>query len=651
MAAVASNGWTQSDQREAYTWQDFVNEVSDDAYAEEQGWTEQMEELALLAAHPMDINTATREQLRQLPFLSDEQIEEIHTYIFLHQGMRSMSELLAISSIDYRTRRFLSLFLYADQGVFARRDTLTLKSLLRNSRHEAAVRMDIPLYYRDGYSYPPSKGGYNGSTLYNNVRYRMKSQQHLDFGVLAEKDQGEPFHRNGGWDYYGLHVMVRDIGILRAAIVGDYRMGFGEGLVVNTGFTTGKSSLMGRPSQGIRAHHGMDEANFFRGGAATFRVKEAELTAWVSHRKLDATLNSDGSARTLLTSGLHRTDNELDKKENLGSTLAGGNVTWRHKGTHLGATGYFQRFHRSLSPGTALYQRIYPAGRDFGVVGTNYGYTHLWFSVSGETAYSTEQGGWATLERASWKISPRYTLSGSYRFYSYKYYSFYASAIAENSSVQNESGATLRLDATPIDRLTATLYADFFYNPWPRYSMTHSSSGQELTATAQYQWQRRHTLSVRYQLKHKEQNDLMRWHHRLRLQYVWTKDSWTLRSLLNLHAKDGDRPGYALSQLVRYKHTTGDVAVMASYFDTPNYDTRVFVYEPTLSNMFRYPSLYGRGVRLSAVGRYFVWHRRLCLEVLIGSTRFTDRKTQGSGMQQIRSPWKSDISVQIRLKI
>ena len=107
------NGQFLSAQASAYTWQDFVEEVADEEYAEQEGWTDAMEELAVLASHPMDINTATREQMKALPFLSEEQIEDIHEYIFLHGGMRSLGELLAISSIDFRTRQFLSLFFTA----------------------------------------------------------------------------------------------------------------------------------------------------------------------------------------------------------------------------------------------------------------------------------------------------------------------------------------------------------------------------------------------------------------------------------------------------------------------------------------------------------------------------------------------------------
>jgi len=88
-----------------------------------------------------------------------------------------------------------------------------------------------------------------------------------------------------------------------------------------------------------------------------------------------------------------------------------------------------------------------------------------------------------------------------------------------------------------------------------------------------------------------------------------------------------------------------------TYFHTPDYDTRLFQYEPLLTNMFRYPSLYGHGLRLTAAAHYALWHSRLFVEVLYGMTRYFDRQTQSSGMQEIRSPWKQDISVQLRLRI
>lgn len=639
-------------QTSVYTWEDFVDEVSDDEYAEEQGWTEHMEELSLLAAHPLDLNTATQEQLQQLPFLNDQQIDDLHTYIFLHRGMRSMSEIMAIPSIDFRTRRFLSLFCRADQAVFERKDSISLRTLLHNAHHEVVTRFDVPLYYRMGYSYPPSQGGYWGNPMYHKIRYQLSSQKHVELGVQAEKDAGEPFRHNRGWDSYGGYVMLRDIKWLRTLVVGDYKMGFGEGLVVGGGFSMGKAYWQNRTGRGIRAKRGMDEVNYFRGMATTFRVGNVDLSVWASRRQLDATLNDNGTVHTILTSGLHRTSSELRKKHNLGSTMTGADVQWKHRGFHVGATGYYQRYNRAISPGDALYRRIFPRGKDFGVMGVNYGYNHLWFSVAGETAYSTERGGIATFHRATWKISPQYSLSGSVRYYGRDYYSFYASAMCENSRVQNETGGMVRLDAMPVDDLTLMLYADVFRNPWPRYGLTHSSLGQEFALQGEYKIHRHNTFSVRYQLKRKERSNHMEEHHRLRLQYTRQQGKWwKLHSMANLHALQHSGKGFTLTQRVRFQKARGMVSALLTYFHTPNYDTRISLYEPVLTEMFRIPSLYGHGMRGVVAGRWVLWQRRFSVELLYGIIRYFDRHSQSTGMQEIRSAWKNDLSVQLRLKI
>ena len=60
-------------------WIEWKEDVSE---AEEMsGWQEQYEFLSELAEHPFNINTITKEQLEQLPFLSDKIIENILYYI------------------------------------------------------------------------------------------------------------------------------------------------------------------------------------------------------------------------------------------------------------------------------------------------------------------------------------------------------------------------------------------------------------------------------------------------------------------------------------------------------------------------------------------------------------------------------------------
>ncbi len=635
-----------------YSLQDFISELQDDERGDYPEWTAQLEELAYLNAHPIDINRATREDFRKIPLLTDRQIEDIHTYIFLNGSMRSLAELMAVESLDYSTRRYLSLFFYASDKPPERKDTVSVKNLLTRAGHELTARLDIPLYYREGYMHSPSNGGYNGSPLYNRVQYRLQSMNHLLVGLSGEKDAGEPFTTPLGYDSYGGYFGLKDLKCLRTLIVGDYKLGFGEGLVVNNGFSLGKA-YASTPSRGIKANNAVDEYSYFRGAALALRLRNVETTVWVSCRSLDATLNSDGEAQTLITNGYHRTNNELSKKGNLKSLLTGGDISWQAHGFQLGATGYYQHFSLPLTPGDAAYRAYYPRGDKFGVLGAHYGYGNRWFVFSGETAYSTERGGVGTVDKLVWTVSQNYKLTGLLRYYQKQYYSFYASSLSENSRVQNETGGMLKLDAQPLSNWTLLAYADFFHNPWPRYQMTHSSSGQDFLISNEWRLNAHHQLSARYQLKRKESRDVMVTNHRLRLRYTAQPNTQLrLQSIFNLHALEGEA-GASVTQNIRYKFKRkgNSVAAVLTYFHTPDYASRVYVSEPALRSSYSNAALYGHGLRFAAAGACTLWHGLLTMEAKYGCTCYFDRTEQSSAMQTIFSRWKNDIQVQIRINV
>lgn len=72
--------------------------------------------LSDLYEHPFDINTASREDLTRIPFLSAQQIEDIQAYIYRTKGLKSLSELSLIESLDPVRRNLLSFFLYVGDG-------------------------------------------------------------------------------------------------------------------------------------------------------------------------------------------------------------------------------------------------------------------------------------------------------------------------------------------------------------------------------------------------------------------------------------------------------------------------------------------------------------------------------------------------------
>ena len=625
-----------------YDWDDFVEEYTSDVErAEEEDLQQHLQELKELTEHPININTATVEDLLQLPFLSEAQIEQIHAYIYLHGQMQTLAELRLVPLIDDATRRWIPLFMYAEPE-----QQETDKRLFSRLRHDFSTRLDIPLYYRVGQQ---QENGYRGDPLYHRIRYTLGNSRHFQAGLRVEKDAGERFY-----DSYGAYAMLHDVGILDKAVVGDYRIGFGEGLVIGGSTWNSKSTPPLKTQGGIRPMTGMDETNFLRGAAVTLSLgNHIKLSAFGSYRKRDATLTNKDEVQTLRTDGYHRTASEWEKKRNVGSTVLGGNIAWYNKGFHLGATGYWQEFSRTLSPGSQQYRAIYPKGNAFGAVGMNYGYTRYRLSFAGEVAYSTAAGGWATINRASWSIGRSYVLSAVQRFYAYQYYSFYASALAENSNAQNESGVLVHLQAEPLAGLQLTAYADFFHHPWPRYRMTHSSTGQEFMLQGSYAISRKHTLLARYQLKRKENGDRMEPHHRIKL--GWTCEpsgQWRLQTTGSFHGVLGSK-GFMMVQNVRYVLSKPSLSFngQLGWFHTDDYLSRIYVTQPSLYSSVSSASYSGHGMIGVLTCRWQSRNRRWMLEARYGMVRYFDREEQGTGLQRILSPWKNDLSVQTRIKL
>ena len=234
-------------------WESFYEQYLEQNDVEENGSVSSAmfyEELSRLHANPLNINTATRQELEVFPFLLPVQIKDILLYLQKNGPMQTLGELLLIKSLDYYTRQLLREFIYVGEE---NKQPFSWKKLLKNSRHEAVSRINIPLYLKAGYNdysddvlarYPNRR--YLGEPYYHNLRYRFQCADKADAGFVVEKDAGEPLFAKGfnGYDYYAFYLMLRNVGFLKAVVVGDYRLHFGQGLVMNTGFNLGKASSL-----------------------------------------------------------------------------------------------------------------------------------------------------------------------------------------------------------------------------------------------------------------------------------------------------------------------------------------------------------------------------------------------------------------------
>lgn len=649
-----------------YSWEEFVEKISVDEYDDGEDMSPLLEELAGLHEHPFNLNTATKDDLEQLPFLDADKIEEILAYVYRYGPMQSLGELMLIEELDYQTRQFLALFVYVENPV-EEKEKLRLKTLLKGGRHEVTSRLDVPLYKRDGYQIPedevllknPNKV-YLGNSLYHNIRYTYQYRNRLFWGFTAEKDAGEPFgsYGNMAYDAYSFHFLLKDCGKLKALALGDYRLGFGEGLVVNSDFSLGKSTLfnMGDTRPSIKKFSSTSETSFFRGMAVTFRFGKVDVSAFYSYLPTDATLRKDGTVSSLKTDGLHRTLLELSKKHNVMEQSSGADVTWNTEYFSLGATAFYQHFSRSFSKGTELYRQYYPEGKDFLNASLHYRWHRDRFSFSGETAFSNVYGGWATLNKAIYRFNHRYSVVALQRLFAYQYVGLRANSFSEGGAVRNESGFYMGVEAAPLNELKLSAYVDYFYFPWVKFGIPHASEGVEGTFQADWVVSRKWELSGRYQLKRKERYGQPYLYHKLKVQAqcmpskVW---EWRgvarytrVRDVYGRHVG-----GYMGGSILKWKDRKNRLNVAGScvYFDSEDYKAPMSFYEPSLLYAFAFMTMYGQGMRAAVNARWNV-AKHWMLMCKYGATGYFDRDEIGEGLQRIGGRWKNDLSFLLRYK-
>jgi ATP-dependent Zn protease len=79
-------------QTDIIDWESSFQTIEDVDEEEVENWEMQYEELSDLIEHKIDINSATREDLLRLPFLSNQQVMDIMEYMYHYGSMKSLAE-------------------------------------------------------------------------------------------------------------------------------------------------------------------------------------------------------------------------------------------------------------------------------------------------------------------------------------------------------------------------------------------------------------------------------------------------------------------------------------------------------------------------------------------------------------------------------
>ena len=600
---------------------------------------------------PLNINTATREDLSMLPFLTERQIEDIHAYIYMHGPMLTLGELQLTGSLDYNTRQLLREFVYAGD-VPPQKERIRLDNVLKYGRSELVARMDIPLYLRDGFRYHspqeleryPNRA-YRGNRLSHNLRYSFNWHNRIRLGFTADKDAGEK-----GYDFWSPYLFIKDMGVLKELALGNYKAQFGHGLLLGGGFSVGKSmtlSAMGRQAQGLKPHASTQEYGYLRGAGIALEWGHTTFTLLAASTPLDATLKGDSIISSFKEDGYHRTVLECSKKNNVTLGTLAANLRYSFRGIKLGGTFLTEK----LSLPYKGRDRFTGASADCSVNTAHY-------AVSAELALSDSK--YAVIASQTLRLRNNWSLNMVFRHYSPEYMALHSNALAEGS-VQNETGLLTGFSYSRRN-LKISGYADVFMHPNPRYGTSERSNGADLRMEADWRKGSNDAIYATARFKSKQKDCKytgqleycmtgryhLRWTHycrsgaELKTQLFYVRYDFIAEPITN---------GYALTQ----NYSRGlfneklNIDLTAAAFYTESYDCRVSVYESGLRYTYNFMSLYGKGGRLAATVKCKLGST-VQLNINAGSTYYFDRNEISSSQQRIASNHKEDISVQFITK-
>lgn len=644
------------------TWEQVWHEVinTEDMDAEEAEAT--YERLQQLSEHPINLNNTTREELEQLPFLSDLQIDELIEYLLRYGPMRSYGELRMIRAMDFQQLSLLPFFVEIGEAPEKKKTFPRWSNIARYGKHTLTLTGRLPFYSHQG-DLSNSDKSYLGPKYRHSLRYEFSYGRTLKLGFVGAQDAGEPFfssHNPWGYDAYSYYLQVQRLGRLENAILGKYKISAGMGLVLNTGFSLGKQVMLqnlGRHTNSLRPHGSRSEADYMQGAAATVRLfRPLTATLFASYRPVDATLNTDGSVATIITSGYHRTLAEQQKKHNTHQTDLGATINYRHKGLRLGANAVYTSFDRRLSPNTKEYYRLYyPQGERFLNTSLDYGYKYHHFTLNGETAINGD-GALATIHTLGYQ-SDFFSIMALQRFYSYRYNSIHAHSFGETSRTQNESGYYLGFTWNPFGSLNLQGYVDYAYFPWQRYQVSQPSHAWDFMLQADYQLQR-WSLSARHRLRLRQKDNADKTalipdnqqRGRLTLTYAHPSN-WSAKTEWDYTLSDYKTTsrGYMVSEHVAWSNSKWQTSLTAGYFHTDDYSSRIYIYERQMQHDFSFPMFYGQGIRAALFVKATVT-QQLQLSAKLGYTNYFDRAVIGTGQQQIAQSHTTDLDLQLRWK-
>jgi hypothetical protein len=602
------------------------------------------EELEYLHQHPVNISSASLDDLGNIPLLSSAAAEKI---LALRDSSAHFSpaDLSAISEIDLSTLEIiLPCLSFENENV----DAITK----RNEGNDTAgdswfsyaeilsrSRVVHDMQQRKGFA----DGNYLGSPFKKYQRIEINAER-VAGRIVLEQDAGERL--SDGFSSFSLGVQINDV--LKRIVIGNYSVKSGEGLGVSSYGSTSKLQgiFSGSHRTSIVPYASTDEVHYFRGIATTLNFFPLAVNLLYSNKSVAATLDSNGTVSNFYTAGLFRTETEISKEDAVRERALGVQMNFQFGNYgYLGVLAFRTEYDKPLTIG----------GQSLSVYSVNGSLNLENVSLYGEAAGNALPLN-SSIAGLRVQMSKKMLLHFSVRSYSPAYSSAFAFPFGErNAADGGEKGIYAGIELHPMSSVSLIGYYDEFtlssqhefYNRGNEYffnAMAHA--GKKLEITFQY---KEKVKTQNASLEERLQRTL-RFDGTYRFQKRITfRQRFEINEVNYSISKNREQGALAFSE-IRFEHSSLPVQLSGRIimFETDSYDSRVYEFESDVRGVFSNPPLYGSGMRWYCLAKYAIG-TVVQVSLKYSETIKSGVSSVGSGEDKIQGPLDNRATLQLDL--
>lgn len=635
---------------------------------------EMIRQILELAANPLNINRATVEDLQMVPGITTRLAFAIVSYRNDIKLFESINELTEINGIGPVTLERLKPYLTTGSSIEYRRfDYLNPDILFRNNRLNLFSRYRRPIQKAEGFQLSDSSGGFLGNPVHYYQRFHFKSD-HFLLNLTQQKNPGEIFHSPVKFHHNTFHIGLHNLGKLQRIVIGDYSVRTGQGLILRSGSAFGKSRDVIRSANqsnngpAIRGFSSANSESAFRGLAFTYG-ESIRITGFYSDKNRSATVVNGDTIRFPVSTIRFDTGNQLDREHNTKQQTTGGRFSVNSPVFTAGISGYVNSFDRPVQKGDQPYQLHAFEGKRNSAISFDYKLSINHLNLFGE-AGRTGNGAYGLFNGLELTSGDDTEIAISYRHYSRRFQSIFGGSFAEQSGTpRNEEGFYIGVRHNISESIRISAYIDQFHFPAPRFQLRQPASGYDWLGLIEYKPNRDTELYLLARQKVRDQdydsvdpsgrnNRYSGSNQRLSLRLHFRKQIHPKVRIRNraefvkTTTPESDTGyGYLVYQDIRYqvRHNL-QIDARITFFETDGFEPRLYHFENDLLYVFSSTMLFDQGQRMYIL---FNFHPAESITVWLkaAATIYEDRNTIGSGRNRILGNIRSDVGIQVRIRM